>query len=247
MKKPLHYGIVGDGRAARHFIHYFSLLKIPFTQWSRGIAKETGSTPYMRLKDVDVLLVLISDSAIEPFLRRWPALLQKKTVHFSGSLVSELAFGFHPLMLFGKELYDLKTYGKIPFVSEEEGPSFQEIFPNLPNPHFKISKEQKPYYHALCVLSGNFTSLLWKKSFQEFKSRLGLPEEVLQPYLFKVFENIHRDPVHAPTGPLVRKDYETIQRNLSALAGDNYGQVYESFARIYASEYQENKTDMETA
>src|SRR4051812_35105516 len=93
----LRYGIVGDGRLARHLSHYFRKQGLDLRTWSRrggGVAAES-------LGDRDILLLMISDAAIEPWIRDNPWTEGKRLIHFSGALASELATGFHPLMSFG--------------------------------------------------------------------------------------------------------------------------------------------------
>src|SRR4051794_17148338 len=90
-------GIVGDGRVARHYLHYFSLLGLSVLTWSR---RATGPSPVEALAPCGTVLLLISDDAIVPFIDAWPGLRDQRLVHFSGALVTPLAAGAHPLMTF---------------------------------------------------------------------------------------------------------------------------------------------------
>jgi len=158
------YLIIGDGRVARHFGHYLSFLGITFQQWSRSQSNSTALASVAK-KSTHVLL-LISDTAIESLITDHPSLSDQCCVHFSGALVTDLAYGAHPLMTFGPEFYALEDYQQIPWIIEKEAPPFSELLPGLPNPSFSIEKDKKDYYHALCVMSNNFTTLLWQKFFQ---------------------------------------------------------------------------------
>src|SRR5688572_7530362 len=95
------FGIVGDGRVARHFRHYFSLLGLSVCTWSR---RAPSPPPPDALASCRTVLLLIRDDAIVPFIEAWPALNDKRLVHFSGSLVTSAAEGAHPLMSFGPAL-----------------------------------------------------------------------------------------------------------------------------------------------
>lgn len=223
-------GVVGDGRVARHFLHYFTLLGLPVRAWAR---RAPGAGPSEALADCRTVLLLIQDSAIVPFLDEWPALGQKRLVHFSGSLVTGAAQGAHPLMTFGTELYDLETYSGIPFVVDAGGAPFCEMLPGLPNPSFTIPTGERPYYHALCVMAGNFSVLLWLKLFDELQRRYGIPASAAWPYLAQMAANIRTNPGGAFTGPLSRGDAETIDANLRALEGDPFHDVYAAFARAH--------------
>lgn len=223
-------GIVGDGRVARHFRHYFQLLGRPFRTWSR---RDT-TTPAAALRGCDTILLLIADRAIEPFAAAWPELAEKRLVHCSGALVTPVAEGAHPLMTFGEQLYDLDTYTRVPFILDKGGTPFDLLLPGLPNPTFTIRAEDRPLYHALCVLAGNYSTMLWSKLFRELETRFGIPASAAFPYLAQVAANLQRDPDRALTGPLGRGDVDTVRANLDALEGDPFHAVYAAFGEAYA-------------
>ncbi|MDH5803652.1 MAG: DUF2520 domain-containing protein [Gemmatimonadota bacterium] len=216
------YAIVGSGKMAQHTAKYFDLLEIPFTTWSRRaeISLEDAIEP------ADVVLVLISDDAIEQFVQEKGLSDRHTVVHFSGAIVSERAVGMHPLSTFGPQLYDLETYKRIPFVCEKGSPDFRDIFPYLENPTFSIATDDKPLYHAVSVMAGNFTVHLWNKLFETFSTDLDLPAEIAIPYLEQVCRNIARNPGTESTGPIARRDRGTISKNLEALGTDPFGEVY---------------------
>jgi len=223
------YGLIGRGRVATHMARYLELEAQPFVTWHR----EMLSPPETVLASADTILLAISDDAIQPFIEDHPELRQKRIVHFSGSLVVDGADGLHPLTTFGPELYDLATYRSIPYIEELRGVSFREIFPRLNNPSWPLDPNHKALYHALCVLAGNFTTLLWSKAFDDFEQRLGLPREALQPFLTQTIKNTSTAGRTALTGPLARGDIETVTRDLRALEGDPYALVYRAFAEIF--------------
>ena len=141
--------------------------------------------------------------------------------------------GAHPLMTFGHSKYKLSTYLRIPFILEEGGPPFSELLPGLRNESYAIPKEMKSYYHAICVLGGSFTTILWQKFFKELKGKFNLKKKIAYPYLEQIVENLIVKANKALTGPLDRDDQETIQANLEALKDDPYKKVYEAFVEIY--------------
>ena len=85
------FGIVGDGRVARHFHHSFTLLGLSVCAWSRR-----APAPPEALAPCRTVLLLIRDAAIVPFIEAWPALREKRLVHFSGSLITPAAEGHIP-------------------------------------------------------------------------------------------------------------------------------------------------------
>jgi len=234
------FGLIGDGRVARHFQHYFALLNLPVRVWSRRAAEGSPGpsgpvcTPVEAMAQCGTVMVLISDAAIEPFIAAWPALAAHRLVHCSGSLVTPVAECAHPLMTFGSDLYDLPAYQGVPFVLDAGRTPFSELLPGLPNPSFTIDAADRPSYHAHCVMAGNFTTLLWRKLFDLLEHRLGIPAEAAHPFLTQTVQNLIADPRRALTGPLVRGDAATIAGNLAALEGDPFAEIYSAFARVYA-------------
>jgi hypothetical protein len=223
-------GIVGSGRVARHFHHYLTLLGLPVRTWCR---REPHTGPVDTLAPCATVLVLIRDSEIDSFVDAWPALKEKRLVHFAGSLVTGAAEVAHPLMTFGHALYDVATYRSIPFVLDCGGTPFEKLLPGLPNRSFTVPAADRPYYHALCVMAGNFSTILWLKLFDELQTRFGIPAAAAHPYLQQTAANLFTGGERSLTGPLARGDGATIAANLKALEGDPFRAVYSAFARAY--------------
>ena len=229
------YTIIGDGRVARHFSHYFNLQKIPFNTWARKT--HTESELKSIVSSSEKILLLLKDGAIESFVHAHSFLKEKKLIHFSGSLVLEEIQGMHPLMSFSENLYSVDEYQRIPFVVEKGNSSFIEIFPGLLNPSYEIEKEKKALYHAYCVLAGNFSTLLWKSAFDSFENKLGLPRELAFPYLEQITKNLKQDSSKALTGPLMRKEHEVVQKHLELFKESSEGVIYQAFVKAYFPEY----------
>jgi len=228
MRQVPHPLIVGDGKMATHFGHYLSLLGIKYSQWSR---KKYSDIPLETLfSHSTVVLLLISDASLKPFIDSHVFLKTKPIIHFSGALSIENISSAHPLMTFPQNLYDLETYKKIPFILENNQENYLDF---LPNNFYKIPAELKPYYHMLCVLSGNFTTILWQKFFSELEIKFQLPPSVGQLYLTQMTHNIIQDPHNSLTGPLARNDQSTIQKNLSALETDEFKEIYQAFVNLF--------------
>ena len=225
------YGLIGRGRVASHMAHYLELEGQPVTRWHRGLPHPPAET----LSDTDVILLAISDDALKGFIADNVALRSRPLVHFSGSLTINDAHGLHPLMTFGPETYDLETYRSIPFVEERGGLGFNNVFPHLRNPTWSIDPELKPLYHALCVLAGNFSTLLSLKAMDDFEDRLGLPREVLRPYLEQSAVNTFAHGHAALTGSLARGESGTIDRDLHGLENDPFREVYLAFAHTFGT------------
>lgn len=224
---------------AKHFIHYLNLLRVPYLQWSRN-------QPDTLLNDLvnqcSPIVLLINDDAIESFIEKHDFLTTKILVHFSGNLYTTLAYGAHPLLSFSDQFYALETYQKIPFICDEKAPAFQILLPGLTNPHFTIPSHLKSFYHALCVMSGNFTTLLWQKFFNEFETTFHIPKQQAYPFFEQIMQNLLIDNKKALTGPLVRNDQQTIESHLNSLTNDPFQPVYQAFLQAFrATNHSSNK------
>lgn len=220
------YAIIGNGRVARHFCHYFDLLQLSYVRWWRGCSAALTTV----VSKADRVLLLITDYAIVPFVQNNSALQNKTLIHFSGNLVAPFIHGAHPLMMFTDQLYALDIYAQIPFVLEhEKGVPLNQLLPGIPNPSYYLAQALKPYYHSLCVLSGNFTYRLWQSFFKALEHKLQLPREIGYLYLEQMVLHLRANPNSAPSGPLARKDWATIEANLAALRGDPLQKIYQAF------------------
>lgn len=227
MRQVPHYLLIGRGRLAVHFQHYFNLLQLSSSIWHRGLPFEQL---YAALPQASHVLILINDDAIEAFIKEH--LLNRShayLIHCSGRLTSHLAIGAHPLMTFGKTLYALDDYQVVPFVLEEGAPAFSTLFPGLSNPTITIKKSLKEKYHALCALSGGLTCYLWQQLFGRFEQEFSLPRNIVFPYLKQQVSNILTDAEQALTGPIVRGDVKTIEAHLTALSQDSLRDLYLTF------------------
>lgn len=232
---PCNYLIIGNGRLAKHMCFYLNLLEIPYQHWFRQshVPLDSIITP------ISHVLLCINDAGIDSFIQNHATLLRTKTiVHFSGCHVSASAWSAHPLMTFHDALYAAEFYPTIPFIIEQEGPTFAELLPGLPNPHGVIAQNNKAYYHGLCVMANNFTTILWQKLFLDFGTKLSLPATIAIPLLQRTAANLTQDYDTALTGPLLRGDTSTLEKNILALrnAKDPFEKIFTAFTHLYHSD-----------
>ena len=223
------YLIIGNGRLAKHISNYFHLLEIPYLNWCRK-----SNEPLVPLiKQSNKILVLINDDEIENFIIQNKIGSENKTwIHCSGYLSTPLAESAHPLMTFTNELYNLEIYKQVPFITEKGRKSFGELFPELQNSSFEIDKEQKPLYHAWCVMSGNFTTILWQRFFEILEAQFLINKQFAFPYFNMIANNLIKS--GSPlTGPLGRGDKVVIEKNLLSLKGDPFEEIYSAFVNAH--------------
>lgn len=220
---------LGDGRLAKHLAAYLDFASIPHHTWSRRHTTELKSI----IRDDDILCLTFADRDLE----YWAAQMRKNfpqhtLVHFSGSLHIPGVLAYHPLMTFADQIYDQQTYENIPVVGEVGQPTFAQTFKGLPNPYFELAAEKKSVYHALVSMAANFPQLLWAEMAKELKSELNLDFSILAPLLRQSLENSLAAPLTAPTGPIIRKDYNSIHTHLDALDRRDLKSIYYAFLEL---------------
>lgn len=222
------YLIIGNGKVARHFHYYFDLLQIPYSTYHY---REPQSKLNASLKESSHILVLIKDSVIDNFIEKYlPYNNPQFTIlHFSGSLSSQYATAAHPLMTFANELYSLDKYLQIPFICEESGKPFNLLLPGLSNYHVFIPRSKMAYYHALCVVANNFTTILWQDVAKKMQINLNIEFDLLKPILQQTMGNISTHIQESLTGPFARNDLTTMENNLNALRQDDLQIIYNAF------------------
>ncbi len=226
------YLIIGSGRMATHWAHYFKLQNIDHLNWSRDQNKPEGLLDaFQRCTHT---LLSISDQALEAFILKHCFLTKKPLIHMSAVSHIPGALCVHPLMTFGKNLYDLETYHKIPLVVFSDSLENSDPMPGLTNQKFYLPLAQQSLYHAWCVMAGNFTTLLWQEFFKALKTQFNLPPEVTLPYLQQITTNLINEPENALTGPIARKDFSTINKHLFALKEHPMLPIYEAFIQTFA-------------
>ncbi|MEK6628828.1 MAG: DUF2520 domain-containing protein [Bdellovibrionota bacterium] len=206
--------LIGSGRLAQHLQHWNKLLENPnqLICWNRSQDLELLKNS---LSKCSIVWLAISDSAIQSFYDEHLRDSKLKVVHFSGALDDKRFLSAHPLMSFPHSLLTDDVYKKIHFVISGFE-NLGEALPGLNNAFTILNSEKKAYYHALCVLAGNFPQLIWNEVSLKMKE-LNLPAEASDLYIKQITENYLNLKEKAITGPLVRKDYVTIEKNITSL------------------------------
>jgi len=198
---------------AKHFIFYFQHLGVSFSTWSRHDGPDLLKE---KIKNANFVGLAVSDASIGELFEQYLKNSNVKAFHFSGAFHHPEILSFHPLMTFSDELYDLEFYKKIHFAVSDSS-AFKKIFPLLSNPYFTLSNEDKGLYHAWAVLLGAGTQNHLKSGLQAF-AKIGVPESATLVYLEKIFQQFINHKGQSITGPWVRNDQSTIEKNLNALS-----------------------------
>lgn len=207
--------LIGSGRLAQHLKHWNLLLPNPnrLLCWDR---KQSVTQLKNLLNETQIVWLAISDSSLSSFFAQHLSDFNGPVVHFSGALTHAQMISAHPMMSFSTTCFSESVYKKIHFVIDQEKP-LQTLFPGCENSYSFIQPEQKAFYHSLCVLTGNFPQLIWKEALPALQA-LQIPDSAFATYIHQVSENFIQQQGSAVTGPFVRKDFQTIETNLTALS-----------------------------
>ncbi len=191
------FTILGRGRAGRALAE----------AWGDRVTLLHGGA-----RPVGPVLLAVPDHAIA-----WVAEgLEGPVVHLSGSFHQEGLASAHPLVSFDGTA---KDWAGVPLALTGEVPApMVQAFRDLGFLPFELPPHLKPLYHACAVLTSAHAATLWLGA-GELLAQAGvhLPGRGLLPLVQATLDNIARHGVAGLTGPFVRGDEATIQRDVEAL------------------------------
>lgn len=205
--------IFGPGRVGKSFAAFAQSLGHEPVLVARGAAGEAA------VASADVVAAAVPDDAIPGWFAHWRTRLAgRRALHFSGARVIAGLPGYHPLYSFPKAPLDPALFGRIAIAREPDAAPFAAIVPGANNPEFTVADEDRAFYHALAVVSGNFAAHLWNETARAFAGRLG-PDSaaILGAYFESVVDRFRESPAASLTGPVARRDEATVAANLEAL------------------------------
>lgn len=231
--------LVGNGKLATHMAHYCELSDAPYLWRKDARALDQWNDQHL---ETPLVWILVSDKAVETVGRKIQGLAPDCSLfHASGALKTEGITALHPLFTFGPDLYDLKTYQSFPFTlidsKWEQEPKLAEYFARFfpKNKKLEIPEESQALYHALCVIVSNFPQILWSLSGKVLNTKTGLENVVFDPIIQQAATNYILAKEKSLTGPLVRGDQETVERNLSALEKEpQLRTIYQAVLQAYS-------------
>ena len=233
--------ILGGGNVAYHLTN--NLLKntaIDLVQvYNKSIEKiqyldkKTSITNNLKeLKEADIYIISISDSAISTFSKKLN-LKGKLVVHTSGGVdLTELKSNsnkgvFYPLQSFSKA--KSIHFSEIPICIEASTKKDEQLLETLAklisNKVYQINSDQRKSLHVAAVFVNNFTNHLFHIG-NEICEANNLPFDILLPLIEETSEKIKSlKPFNAQTGPAKRNDTATIKEHLENLT-KNQQEIY---------------------
>ncbi|MDE4948945.1 2-dehydropantoate 2-reductase PanG, partial [Francisella tularensis subsp. holarctica] len=89
-------------------------------------------------------------------------------------------------------------------------------------------------YHSMCVLANNVSTLILQYFYTDMQNRFGINQGYLIPFLETTFKNI-KHTHHALSGPRARGDNLTLQKDLDALIGDVFYDVFRAIVNKFSN------------
>ena len=228
--------VLGSGNVGFHLTKAFIGAKnIDLIQvFSRNIdavshlqGKVTITNNLSSLLEADIYIIAISDAAISEFSKEIRA-KNKLVVHTSGSVNIEALKNtnkgvFYPLQSFSKQRE--LTFASIPICIEtnikEDLVLLEQLASSISNEVYIIDSEKRKKIHLAAVFVNNFVNHLYEIG-KEICDTNKIPFDILQPLINETANKVETStPKEAQTGPAVRNDQETIQKQLLQLNSDN--------------------------
>lgn len=223
----------GNGRVGANVAHYARHLGHHVDLLDRAAATDRARTAAL-VGEADLVAVALPDAALKGWLDDWRGVIAgRRVIHFSGATRLDGVAGYHPLYSFPRTLLPVETLARIGIARDRGAPPFAAILPGATNPEIEIDPQDRAYYHALAVLTGNFAAHLWNRAAGAFETRLGAAAApLLAPYLRGVVDRFEESPTDSLTGPVARRDRDTVLANLQSLDGEPaLKALYEVFLR----------------
>jgi len=195
----IEFTILGRGRAGRSLAESWG---------ARAALLEHTARPE------GLVVLAVPDRAVPELATCFPG----RCVHLAGSLHLEGVPCAHPLTSFDGRARDwtgtpLAITGAVP-------DALRRAFGDLGFAAFDLPGELKPVYHAAAVLTSGHAATLWLGAEALLRAQgVALPGRGLLPLAEATLRNVAERGAAGRTGPFVRGDEATIERDADALPG----------------------------
>ena len=197
------------------------------------------------LQDVDVILIAVSDTAIEAVSRKIKN-TQALVVHTSGSTTLDVLnhhkrIGvFYPLQTFSKS--SELNYSDIPFCIEVKLETDLNVLESLAHAlnakKYRIDSKQRAALHLAAVFSNNFSNHILTEAEKLCEERQ-VPFKLLQPLMEETIQKAFSiGPQAAQTGPAKRSDTVTLNKQLSDLHTKEQKNIYTTLTQAIQDYYE---------
>mgnify|MGYP001227070066 CR=1 FL=1 len=234
--------VIGSGNVAHHLLKAFGASsEVEVVQvFARNKTSVEITNPNIEviedwslLKNVDVIIIAISDDAIANVSEQIP-LNSELVVHTSGSVALNALSEknrrgvFYPLQTFSKA--KAIDYRSVPICIEAETSEdfliLETLAKSITDYTYFVNSQQRQALHVAAVFVCNFTNHLYQIG-AEICNENKLPFEILKPLIQETAQKIITlSPEDAQTGPAKRQDTQTINKHLEFLTEENQKEIY---------------------
>jgi len=238
----LQVSVIGSGNVAHHLLNAFNASSevevVQVFARNKNAIETTNShveviEDWSLLKNVDVIIIAVSDDAIINVSEHIP-LNRQLVVHTSGSVALNALNDknrrgvFYPLQTFSKAKgIDFRS---VPICIEaekhEDYHTLVTLAKSISDYTYTVNSQQRQALHVAAVFVCNFTNHLYQIG-SEICIENHLPFDILKPLIQETAQKIATlSPEAAQTGPAKRKDTQTINKHLAFLTAENQKEIY---------------------
>ncbi|HYM21389.1 MAG TPA: DUF2520 domain-containing protein [Candidatus Kapabacteria bacterium] len=250
MARQVTIAVIGKGRLGSSIAGAIRNERRKYKLFAHPAARSKSFNMLRRNGGPDVLFIVCKDKYISDVART--ALLTcgantKIIAHCAGALSSEILpkrkgisrLMLHPIQTFTKS--DPNAFSGITFGAEsKDNKALQFAYKFIgaigANEIILLKPKQLPLYHAMIVLGANFITLLGA-AVEELSDALKIPskkiKKALAPLMKRSLDNVlANDAADVLTGPLARRDFETIRKHKKALSNTSSQELYNAFVKF---------------
>jgi predicted short-subunit dehydrogenase-like oxidoreductase (DUF2520 family) len=204
--------------------------------WNRS-EQRGWQTELEGIKDADVVILAVSDPAVEPLCRRIGGLLRpgQLVAHCAGALALDVLASareagartgsLHPLRAIprGSGAGILRDAAAGIAASDASARAdLNDLARSLGMSPIPVNDEARPLYHAAAVLSAAGEVALFSRAVKVFQDATGAPEPLARSALLPLARGAlaqleQHDPARALTGPVARGDAATVSLHRAAM------------------------------
>lgn len=258
----MNIAILGAGNVAWHLAKAFIMAGHPVRQiWNRTVEKaadlsfEIGGNSISDLsqikEEIDLIVITVSDEAIEQVASSLKPRDHQIVVHTSGST------SINVLKPYAKQvgvIYPLQTFSKDVAINFSEIPIFLEacrpdVLTDLKRVVGQITKKveeadsaQRMNLHISAVFACNFTNHLYSIA-SDILEKYNLSFDYIKPLILETANKVlQATPKDVQTGPARRHDKNTMQKHLDMLSSDlDKQELYRLISQRIVKMYDENR------
>lgn len=211
------FAVIGCGQISGHVPHLFRNLDESSDLNRFKFFDRTTDYLSLDLNKFQGVFLAVQDSQIKSTFLELKEFFPKDTAffHLSGSMYFHEITGVHPLMTFAKSSRDI-DHNSVPLYTDSKD-FYAKNQDKLKNLKF-LPQELKVKYHAMAVMLGNFSQQYLQKLKEIFPKELDFYDYqmLVEHSVAHIFDKNSKAKL---TGPLIRGDFNTIQKHKDAFKG----------------------------